>query len=350
MITVVIGGCYGSEGKGSVTQYLATNRSYDLVIRTGGPNAGHTIKPEWSDVPIAMKQLPCTWPFQSAALYLPSSSVIDPHVLAEELDMILSNNPRQAVYIHPNAAIITQHEMNFQEYGRDTARTMKGVGSTRSAKCLREAVTAYEYYVIDEAAPLPRGVHVDDYPTRGMITNPESEILIESTQGFGLSLHLGPYPFCTSENITTYQVLDAADIPFGVHEVEPWLVVRTYPIRIAGNSGPLKDEISWEELQRRHGPHIPVEQTTVTKKTRRVGEWDPDLVKAAIARNKPTEVVLTFADYAHPVIATAHAWGSSDIANDVWDDVERWLDTIDRSIGGHRVTYLGVGIGKLLEL
>ena len=40
-VDVIVGGQYGSEGKGQIVGYLA--KEYDLLIRVGGPNAGHTI-------------------------------------------------------------------------------------------------------------------------------------------------------------------------------------------------------------------------------------------------------------------------------------------------------------------
>ena len=65
------------------------------------------------------------------------------------------------------------------------------------------------------------------------------------------------------------------------------LVARTYPIRVAGNSGPLKNELTWEEISRRVGKQV-VERTTVTNKIRRVGEWDEELLDNAITLNRPT--------------------------------------------------------------
>jgi adenylosuccinate synthase len=55
--------------------------------------------------------------------------------------------------------------------------------------------------------------------------------------------------------------------------------MRTRPIRVAGNSGPLRGETSWSELG------LPDEHTTVTGKVRRVGVWDPDLARAAVHAN-----------------------------------------------------------------
>jgi len=39
LVDVLIGGEYGSEGKGHISAYLAPE--YDLLVRVGGPNAGH---------------------------------------------------------------------------------------------------------------------------------------------------------------------------------------------------------------------------------------------------------------------------------------------------------------------
>lgn len=40
--TIVVGGQYGSDGKGKLVAYLAHSNRVDLVIRCGGPNAGHS--------------------------------------------------------------------------------------------------------------------------------------------------------------------------------------------------------------------------------------------------------------------------------------------------------------------
>lgn len=41
LVDVLIGGQYGSEGKGHIASYLGSE--YDLLVRVGGPNAGHSI-------------------------------------------------------------------------------------------------------------------------------------------------------------------------------------------------------------------------------------------------------------------------------------------------------------------
>lgn len=79
------------------------------------------------------------------------------------------------------------------------------------------------------------------------------------------------------------------------------MVIRTYPIRVAGNSGPMENEISWDELSRRTGMDL-CERTTVTKKVRRVAEFDDGLFLNSCTLNAPTELALTFADYVDPFI------------------------------------------------
>ncbi len=44
LVDVLIGGEYGSEGKGQIAAYLSSE--YDLLIRVGGPNAGHKVYEE----------------------------------------------------------------------------------------------------------------------------------------------------------------------------------------------------------------------------------------------------------------------------------------------------------------
>ena len=42
-ILVVMGGQFGSEGKGEMVAHLAASGKFRSVVRTGGPNAGHTM-------------------------------------------------------------------------------------------------------------------------------------------------------------------------------------------------------------------------------------------------------------------------------------------------------------------
>ncbi|MDA8056111.1 MAG: adenylosuccinate synthetase, partial [Thermoplasmatales archaeon] len=128
-------------------------------------------------------------------------------------------------------------------------------------------------------------------------------ILLEGTQGTGLSLYHGYYPHVTSRDTTVSACLSEAGIsPRRVRNVI--MVCRTYPIRvdnpIDGTSGRLND-ITWEEVSRRSG--VPLETitqteiTSTTKRKRRVGEFEWDNIHRAAILNGATDIALTFTDY-----------------------------------------------------
>jgi adenylosuccinate synthase len=62
LVDVLVGGEYGSEGKGHIASHLA--REYDLLVRVGGPNAGHKVFQD--PVPYTHHQLPSGTRFSEA--------------------------------------------------------------------------------------------------------------------------------------------------------------------------------------------------------------------------------------------------------------------------------------------
>ena len=155
--------------------------------------------------------------------------------------------------------------------------------------------------------------------------------MIEGTQGFGLSvLHGGYYPKATSRDTTAAAFVSEAGLsPLDVDQVV--MVIRSFPIRVAGNSGPLPNEITWEELAKSAGlPKQYCERTTVTQKVRRVGKFDAQIVRNAIAHNNPNQIVLNHLDY---IDASAHSEHYS-------EDVLRFVERVEREIG-RPVTWIG---------
>lgn len=320
-VTLVIGGQFGSEGKGSVVSYLARSQHFDLAIRTGSPNAGHTFR--YRDALYKMRQLPCTWFNGYTDMYIPPSAVINLEVLRSEIAIARSHGYRGQIWVHPLATVINAAAMAMEnEATIQTGTTHEGVGGARALRMLRKAKLARDYSI--------EGVRIGEPAMLG-------DILVESTQGFGLSLDVS-YPHCTSSNLDTYRLLGEAGIPYNSHSVRVVMVLRTFPIRIAGASGPLANETSWPALRAIYGDHIPDEQTTVTKKTRRVGEFDFKLAKHAIDICRPTEVVLTFFDYIFPKIKV-EGWTPA---------ARQWLFDLESRLG-RKVDYVGVGIGELLK-
>jgi adenylosuccinate synthase len=131
-------------------------------------------------------------------------------------------------------------------------------------------------------------------------------VLLEGTQGTGLSLYHGNYPHVTSRDTTVAGCLAEAGIsPSRVRKVV--MVCRSYPIRVqspegAGvTSGPMSQETTLEEISRRSGIPLDelqkIETTSTTKRKRRIAEFDWALLRKAASLNAPTDIALTFADY-----------------------------------------------------
>jgi adenylosuccinate synthase len=129
-------------------------------------------------------------------------------------------------------------------------------------------------------------------------------LLIEGTQGFGLSIfHGSNWPKATARDTTAAGFLSECGLPPGETD-QVIMVLRTYPIRVAGDSGPLVGEVTWEDVREWSGSSRPLEEfTSVTNKLRRVGRFDPKVVKRAIMANAPTHIVLNHLDYIDASIA-----------------------------------------------
>src|SRR5690606_7680052 len=81
--TVVIGAQWGDEGKGKVVDLLAERA--DVVVRfQGGNNAGHTIVA--GDEVYKLHLVPSGILFPNTLCIIGNGTVVDPHVLCEELD------------------------------------------------------------------------------------------------------------------------------------------------------------------------------------------------------------------------------------------------------------------------
>jgi adenylosuccinate synthase len=327
-VLAVVGGQYGSEGKGNIAHRLAD--SYDVHVRTGGPNAGHSFKHmgnTWK-----MQQVPCGWTNRSAKLFLGPGALIDLEILSRELREIQKADPSvmERVHIHPNASILEprHHEQEGGTEGelhRRIGSTGEGCGAVRIARLQREPHTlclAHDVRNRTVCGRLISDMLVKETWLPECIKNGAS-VLLEGTQGFGLSILHGPWPFVTTSDPTAAGLAMEAGI--APHLVRALLVVRTFPIRVAGNSGPLPHETSWHELSQRLGFDVE-ERTTVTNKVRRVASWDEEIVAQAVAVNRPIGLAINFCDYLDPAIVGAKRLQSVK-DSPVWKFVQ-YLETV----------------------
>ncbi len=299
-IIAVVGMQYGSEGKGAITSYLAPGCS--LGVRVGAANAGHTIY--YKDQKLIMRQIPSVWVNPYAKLIIGAGALISKDILLQEIEKIDKILPvKNRLFIDYRSHVITKSQI-YREKRTDLASRIastsatsgEGIGVAAADKVLRRSscVQAKDFpplkpYIADTVDM------INGYLDR------EHPIILEGSQGFGLSLEYGHFPFVTSRDTSVAALAASIGVSPHYFDVQVIGAVRTYPIRVAGNSGPFGEdskEITWEELTRLARADRPiVEITSVTGKVRRVATFsDTDFVKACQV-NRPTEIALTFADY-----------------------------------------------------
>ena|SRR5437762_8701587 len=291
-ITVVVGAQFGGEGKGKIVSHLSTTDDVDFVVRCGGPNSGHTV--DYSGFRIGLRMLPAGFVNEATKLRIAAGALVNVRILLDELQRCHVESSR--LKIDRNACIVAD-DFASQELARGLR---KRVGSTASGTGIAVAKRALR----DDDVKLAKDVEVlapfienvstelNDAIDRG------KKIVIEGTQGFGLSLyHTDNYPYSTSRDTTASGFLSETGLaPALVDDVI--MAVRTFPIRVEGESGPLRDEITWETLEKMSGyQHHISENTTATARTRRVGMFDIQLVRSAARVNRPTKIALHGADY-----------------------------------------------------
>jgi adenylosuccinate synthase len=291
-VTIVVGGQYGSEGKGKLVAYLAQKNRIGIAVRCGGPNAGHSVS--LAGKLQIVRQIPAAVINPAIRLLVAAGALVDPTVMVKEIKQLGLDDGRLG--IDPFAAVISPRHKEKEARLKLDARlssTLSGTGAATASKTLREPdlklagqVPRLKDYMVDVAAEINAGYD------RG------EKILVEGTQGFGLSLHHSRlYPYVTSRDTSAANFLSEAGLsPFCATEII--MVVRTHPIRVPGKSGPLQEETSWQEITMAAGAPLQLNEfTSVTKRLRRVGFFERLPVTRATMVNRPTALALQGVDY-----------------------------------------------------
>lgn len=433
-VTVVVGLAAGSEGKGKFISVIAPEFNNGALVRTGGPNAAHTVI--YNGEGFAFHQIPCgSLHAPNAKLVFGAGAQLDLDILWKEINLLkklgfwsedrLIIDPQatiidtvdkvaenggampacEEIYFRPRDCFIhncTADELrenykgeqggevyveigssNFaiesellnslqfkKEKGtcigcpavpKDSAwlkigSTTHGAGANiirkvrRGTKMVVTAGEAVEFMdggvqgdtsgledfqlVKANMVKLARD-HADFQPYikdtavyLNELIDQNRKVMVEGTQGSLLSLHHSYYPFCTSRdtNVSNW-LMEAGLSPFVVERVLG--VTRTFPIRVAGNSGPLSgQELTWEEVTEFACSPVPIEEiTTATKRRRRVFNFGLDDFKKAIAINRPTELALTFVDYLHTDDYGKQNW------SDLSDQATNWINQLENKTG-----------------
>lgn len=310
-VWVVVGGQFGSEGKGKVSAIITLREQIDLCIRCGGPNSGHSFQKQNGEI-VLLRQLPTGFVRPQTRLLIPAGGLVDPDILKGEIEALGLDASR--VGIDRNAMVITPDDRENEKrlaLSERLSSTLCGVGSAVARRALR----AKDVELAASAAARHEwlGPFLTDVSMEANeAVDKGRSVLIEGTQGSGLSLyHSQHYPKTTSRDTNAAGFVSEVGLsPRLVSEVV--LVFRTFPIRVCGpQAGPLNEELTWEELQDESGSPSPLhEYTSVTHKLRRVGRFDWRDAKLAFALNRPTRIALNFVDYLSFENRAASDWES----------------------------------------
>ncbi len=326
MITVVVGGQYGGEGKGKIAAYLAHSEPMKIACRCGGPNSSHTVI--WQGRTHRLRMMP------TAAVVNPKIDVFFgagtlihiPTLLKEIADIGF----RGTLRIDRRAGIVTDEIVANQRADdryKSIGSTLTGTGYATAMRSLRTLKLASDFADIREYV-------VDLMPHLAHAVSRGENILIEGHQGYGLSNYHGDYPFASSRDSTAGSML--AEIGLGPRQrkMRVILVAKMFPTR--NHAGPLGDEMPFEDADFLGIREFGGGSWGIPDRRRRVGYIDVAYLGRSAFANSATEIALTGIDYFDRGLANKTA------ASDVSSELTCVTKAIKR-VTGVSVRYLSTG-------
>ncbi len=329
--TIVMGGQWGDEGKGKLTDALAANAA--IVVRAnGGANAGHTVETDQGVfklhlIPSGILRPDCTCSIGAGV-------VIDPTTLISEMDGLLERgvsldrlliSDRAHLVLPFHAVLDKMDEGRRGEAGIGT--TLRGIGPAYADKAARIGLRTAD--LLDEASlrqNLQRALGIKNdlltkvygeepieleslhqslteiadrlrpyiVPTEVIVQDAldaGQSVVLECAQGAMLDIDYGTYPFVTSSSPTAAGSCQGAGVaPNQVSQVLG--VFKAYGSRVGAGPFPteLFDEVGSEIRERGR------EYGTTTGRPRRIGWFDGVAARQVVRLNGITDVALTLLD------------------------------------------------------
>jgi adenylosuccinate synthase len=310
---VVVGTQWGDEGKGKVTDFLATQA--DVVVRSqGGNNAGHTIL--FNGKKFALHFLPSGILNPKITNYMTNGMVIEPQSFFKELEGLKKSDINDfCLFISDRAHVIMPYHLTLDGVldelkGADAVgTTKKGIGPAYTDKVSRIGIrigdllnpimleqrlkAALKFTNAYLTALGQQTFHFDDlYPRyleygnrlkpyiadTSLLLNRDidanKKILFEGAQGVMLCIEQGTYPFVTSSSPSAAAVpLNAGISPMALTDVIG--VTKAYSTRVGGGVFPTEFEDEIAKTIREVGH----EYGTTTGRPRRIGWLDIVVLK-----------------------------------------------------------------------
>ena len=339
--TVLVGTQWGDEGKGKITDLIASH--YDYVVRYGGGNnAGHTVV--HGDTKLALHLMPSGVMYENAVPVIGNGVVIDPGALVKEMAMLQAEGISCSnLKISCNAHLIMPYHKDLdgadeKSLGKNSIGTTKrGIGPCYQDKAARKGIRVQDlmdekiFRLKLEAALAQKnpildkiyGIHTytvdeicDEYLPYATILKPfmaettqllaeakraGKNILFEGAQATMLDIDHGTYPYVTSSSCSS----GGAPIGTGVGPMAIGKVVgimKAYTTRVGGGPFPTEQlfpenggvgaEAEVGELLCSAGHEYGV----TTGRKRRCGWLDLVIGKYAVDVNGLTDIALTKLD------------------------------------------------------
>jgi len=330
--TIVLGGQWGDEGKGKITDALA-GESGMVVRANGGSNAGHTISTDQGV--FKMHLVPSGILSPGTTCVIGAGVVIDPVQLASELaDLRARGIDTSALVISDRAHVVLPFHPEIDR-GEERLRgespigtTLRGIGPAYADKVSRRGMRMADlcderqvrqrlerdfearnrllegYY---EGTPVDSNESIDQLLGAAELLAPfvghaedavqdalarGTRVIVECAQGAMLDIDYGSYPFVTSSSPTAAGACQGAGIaPSQIERVIG--VFKAYSSRVGSGPFPteLFDETGNEIRERGH------EYGTTTGRARRIGWFDAVAARRVTRLNGVTDIALTLLTY-----------------------------------------------------
>lgn len=336
MVTAIVGGNWGDEGKGKLTDAFAGDADY--VIRfQGGANAGHTIRNDYGR--FVLHTLP------SGVFHANTTNIIGPGVafncdaFRKELETLKENGvPAPKILVSDRAQLVMPYHILFdrleeQRLGKHAfGSTQSGIAPHYADKAMKIGFQLSELFRDDLPEKVERVCVIKNATIRALY-NREDElldpnkvleyllkcrdyvkpylcdmaevmrnackegknILLEGQLGALRDLTNGIYPMTTSSStLAGYGSVGACLPPHAIRRVIT--VVKAYSSCVG--AGPfateILDEQQAEELRKRGGDQG--EYGATTGRARRVGWFDAVATRYGVAMQGTTDVALSLID------------------------------------------------------
>lgn len=288
MVKAIVGANWGDEGKGKLTDFLASRS--DIVIRfQGGSNAGHTIINDYGK--FAMHQLPSGVFHEHITNIIGNGVALSVENFNKELNLLIQRGvPKPKIIVSDRAGIVMPYHILFDQYEEERLSDKK-FGSTKSgiAPFYSDKVSKIGFQVSelfsDESELKDKLKHVLSIKNailKGLYNKPElsfeelfaklieykrilepfigdtvhflnnaiksgKEILLEGQLGSLKDTDFGIYPMVTSSNtVAGYGAVGAGIPPYEIKEVIA--VVKAYSSAVG--AGEFVSEIFGEEAEK----------------------------------------------------------------------------------------------------